>query len=221
MKPGQPWAEPWTGPPDHEVAGPDAALAALATRHPGALIRFRPSRASDLARAVGLDAGAEPNQLAVPMDAMQLESAARLPSPVAVNAVVVGRRPTTRSFIAAKAAVRVTVDGRRVAEGPATTVVIANGQFLDGLDVVPRGHPGDGRIEVQVYALGRSEWRKMQARLPQGAHLPHPRIATGSGREVQVQVDGGRLAVRVDGVLGEPVDQLTVRVVPNAFRLLI
>ena len=34
------------------------------------------------------------------------------------------------------------LDGRPWFAGPATTVVIAIGQFLRGLDVVPRGHPG-------------------------------------------------------------------------------
>ena len=47
----------------------------------------------------------------------------------------------------------VTVDGRTVHDGPATSVVVANGQFSGTADLAPRGHPGDGRLEVQVYAL--------------------------------------------------------------------
>jgi diacylglycerol kinase family enzyme len=115
--------------------------------------------------------------------------------------------------------VRVRVNGRELAHGPATTVVIANGQFFDGLDVVPRGHPGDGRIEVQVYALRRGERRAMRSRLPQGVHLPHPRIATTTGRDVEVHVEGGRLPLTIDGVAREPVSDLTVTVIPGALRL--
>ena len=53
------------------------------------------------------------------------------------------------------------VDGQPWFAGSATTVVIANGQFLRGADIVPRGHPGDGRLEVQVYELRRLDeaWR--------------------------------------------------------------
>ena len=36
----------------------------------------------------------------------------------------------------------------------ATTVVVLVGQYLRGADVSPRGHPGDGAAEVQVYAMG-------------------------------------------------------------------
>jgi diacylglycerol kinase family enzyme len=83
--------------------------------------------------------------------------------------------------------VEVRVDGRLVHDGPATTVVVANGQFRHGADLVPRGHPGDGRLEVQVYALRAGERAAMRRRLPGGGHLPHPRIVTSNGRQAQVR----------------------------------
>jgi diacylglycerol kinase family enzyme len=116
----------------------------------------------------------------------------------------------------------VTVNGRVVADGPATTVLVASGQFLDGLDVVPRGHPGDGRMEIQVYALSRGERKAMRSRLPQGIHVPHPRITTASGRSVVVTVSGGRiLPLTVDGVAHDPTDILRVDLLPNAIRLVL
>ena len=90
-------------------------------------------------------------------------------------------RPARVRFGTRSHHVHVLVDGREVVTGPATTVVIANGEFFDGLDIVPRGHPGDGRLEVQVYALRRGERRAMRSRLPRGIHVPHPRITTATG----------------------------------------
>ena len=92
--------------------------------------------------------------------------------------VVVGVAPDrmrwwSRTFLARSA-----VDGRLVhAGGAVSAVVVASGQFLRGADVVPRGHPGDGRAEVQVYAPARRSAAAMRGRLPLGTHLPHPRIS--------------------------------------------
>ena len=99
-------------------------------------------------------------------------------------------------------------------------MVIANGQFLRGLDVVPRGHPGDGKAEVQVYELERRERRAMRARLATGAHLPHPRIRSRTAREVEVR-GASPLALEVDGVTRSPISDVRVAVVPAAFRLLV
>jgi diacylglycerol kinase family enzyme len=99
-------------------------------------------------------------------------------------------------------------------------VVVANGQYLDGSDVVPRGHPGDGRLEVQVYALAPGERRAMRRRLASGTHLPHPRIATGSGRRIDVVVEPPTGA-EVDGVPVPPRSRWGVEVVPEALRLLV
>ena len=60
----------------------------------------------------------------------------------------------------------------------------------------------------------------MRARLPQGAHIPHPRIAQRIGRTVEVQADVPVL-VEVDGELRPPVRSLTVEIVPGAYRLLV
>src|SRR5258708_10769329 len=53
-RPGEPWGGPTSSPPDLEVDGGDADLAAAVARRPGLLVRFRPDASSDLARAIGL-----------------------------------------------------------------------------------------------------------------------------------------------------------------------
>jgi hypothetical protein len=200
IRPGDDWGTPTSGAPACVIAGDDHALAAAAAElDPDTLLAFAPDPSSDLARAIGLEPGATTPRrgIALPVDAILVERSSALLW--AVNAVELGTPPGSLRATSREAEVSVTVDGRRFHEGPATTVVIANGQFIDGLDVSPRGHPGDGRVEVQVYALRPGERSGMRRRLPTGVHLPHPRIRTGSGRRIRVRVRGGTWPVRIDG----------------------
>jgi diacylglycerol kinase family enzyme len=137
--------------------------------------------------------GAAPRGIALPIDAIVTDAG------TAVNLVVLGRSPTALRAWHRGRHLRVTVDGRAVHDGPATTVVVANGQFSGTADLVPRGHPGDGRVEVQVYALRPGERAPMRRRLATGTHLPHPRIVATTGRSVEVTTTGAALTVTVDG----------------------
>lgn len=212
---GAPWGRPASGPPDREVHGSDAALAEWVAAAPGGLVRFVPAADSDLARAVGVRAGGEPGGTEVPMDALVLADGSW-----AVNAVVLGTPPDRCSRWSRRHLLRVRVDGRDVFEGRGTGVVVATGQWVHGVDVVPRGHPGDGRVEVQVYRLRPAERRPMRARLAAGAHVPHPRIVQTTGRTVEV-VAPRPLALEVDGRPRPPVARFEARVHPAAYRLLV
>ena len=213
---GTPWGEPESGSPDLEVRGGDAELPAAIAAQPGALVRFVPDTTSDLARAVGLAAATSPAGIALPVDALEVNGDVR-----AVNAVVLGRAPGRLRWATRRAPMRVVVDDREVFAGRATTIVIASGQFLEGSDVIPRGHPGDGRLEVQVYALRRGERRAMRARLPRGAHVPHPRIVATGGRRVEVELETGPLTLTTDRVPVGTARRLSVAIVPGAVRLLV
>jgi YegS C-terminal NAD kinase beta sandwich-like domain len=216
IKAGASWGEPESGPPDLEVRGSDADLAAVIAARPGALVRYEPAGNADLARSVGVAAGAPQSGVSLPIDAITVD-----PSGIVVNMVVVGTPPDSLRFTSREAHFFVLLDGRELFRGKATTVVVANGQFLRGLDVVPRGHPGDGLLEVQVYALGRGERAKMRRRLPQGTHLPHPHIASGVGRRVEIRVDKGTVPVTADGLTRRPVRRIRAEITPAALRLLI
>ena len=207
---------PTTAAPDFEVQGDDAELARAAARAPGALIRFRPTPGSDLARAVGIqtagDAGVE-----VRLDALRAGEYG-----LACNMVVLGVAPDRARRFSRRTAVVVTVNGVEWFAGPATTVVVANGEFRNGLDLVPRGHPGDGRLEVQVYALAPGERAGMRARLAAGTHLPHPRIAQRTGRKIDVRWrDGSRRPIELDGRSRGRTERVTVEVVAGAYRMLV
>ena len=221
---GKPWERPAAGPADVTVEGDDVALAAAVERHPGARIAFVPSHTSDFARVVGLTragaasaSGAGTKEL--PCDALRVEFDGR--ELLAVNMMIFGVPPDEQRWSSGSPHARVLIDTRVVHDGAALAVVVASGQFLRGNDIVPRGHPGDGRAEVQVYSLTRGERGAMRERLPLGAHLPHPRIRTASGRRIEVEAIGSPRPLEVDGVVAGRASEVAVTVVPAAFTLLV
>ena len=199
-------------------------------RHP--LVRFRPE-GSDLARSVGLaetragtgraghratgglDDDPPARGVELRIDAIASELG------VAMNGVILGVLPTRLRPYHRRRSVVVRVDGRELFSGGATSVVIANGQFLEGADLVPRGHPGDGRLEIQVYALAPGERPPMRRRLPTGSHLPHPHILTTSGRAIEVEGLTRPWPVTLDRRRATVKSRLSLSVLPNAIRLLI
>jgi len=220
LRHGQPWGQAAAGPPDLEVTGDDADLAGAAARHPDALVRFRPSPQSDIARALGLSPDGT-GTTEVALDALALRGMSEGEAMTAVNALVVGSPPDRLRGTARSVPITVIVDGRTWYEGPATTIVVASGQFLRGADLVPRGHPGDGWAEVQVYALTPRDRRAMRHRLATGTHVPHPSIHTTRARAVEVEVAGKPLRVEVDGHDRARARLLRVTLVPGAIRILV
>jgi len=215
---GEPWERPASGPAAWHVEGDDAALAAAVREQPGARVGFRPDPTSDLARALGIATTGD-GTLELGIDALAVEADDR--ELFAVNMVVVGTAPDRAGWFTSAADLRVEVDGRAVHDGPATSVVVASGQYLRGHDVVPRGHPGDGRAEVQVYAVPRGQRAGVRSRLPQGVHVPHPDITQTAGRRVTVVAGKRPVALEVDGVPGPPATRITVEIVPEAFLIVV
>lgn len=216
IKKGEAWGSEATGPPDLEVAGSDADLAAALVRAgPNPLVRFRPSAGSDLARAIGLGGGEAGSGVALRLDALRLAD-----GNLAVNAVVVAAAPDRLRWWHRRRSVEVEVDGRRAFSGQATSVLVLVGQYLRGADVSPRGHPGDGVGEVQVYALTPGQRAAMRARLPTGSHLPHPAITTRRGTRVSVRF-ARPVPLEIDGHPAGRVSVLELELRPGAYRLLV
>jgi YegS C-terminal NAD kinase beta sandwich-like domain len=218
LVPGQTWGAPEHGKPDLVVKGGDGDLAdSLKGTPPGVLVSFVPSPESDIARAIGLRAGATPQGLALPMDVLELADGT-----LAVNAVVLGTPPDQLNWKHRSGDIKMRLDGHGIglAIKRATTVVVANGQFLRGLDVVPRGHPGDGRADVQLYRIGRRERKGMRIRLPTGSHLPHQSIVCRSAGYVDV-TSKRALDLEIDGRAAGTATTLRATLVPARYRLLI
>jgi hypothetical protein len=212
---GQDWGRPLVGEPDLELIGTDSMLAAAHQRQPNAVIAFRPVGSSDLAKTLGLrtDDFVSPFTSVRGLDVIEVEGQGE-----AVNAVVVGIAPSLITWGSPSANLTVEVDGVQIFRGKATSVVVANGQFVHGFDTVPRGHPGDGRLEIQVYAVGRRERKKLQPRLQNGSHLPHRNITERSGREIRITVEKP-FPLELDGRSGGITQSVMVRVLPGALQL--
>jgi hypothetical protein len=192
--------------------GGDAGLAAVVALHGGARIRFVPDGTSDLARALGLGVGESVREPAT-IDALDVDRVG-----AAVNMVVLGPGPDRLRRRHRRHPCRVEIDGRVAWEGNATTVLVANGEYLRAQDVVPRGHPGDGRLEVQVYAVAPTQRASMRGRLATGTHLPHPQIRTAQGRHVGVRWDRP-VRLEVDGVDRGATRAVEVAIRPGAATL--
>ena len=236
IRPGQPWGTEESGPADLIVTGGDGMLASVLG--PGLadpLVRFVAGPRSDLARAVGLVAGAEPTGVALPLDVLDLvagngfeaivpdqvhDSGPRIARVVAVNGVVVGVAPDRLRAWHRPAGLTVEIDGAPVEATAATTLVVMNGQYLRGLDVSPRGHPGDGVAEAQLYALPPGARRAMRARLAVGAHLPHPAITIRRARRVTVRA-ARPVSLEVDGAPAGRITELQLTLRPAAYRLFV
>lgn len=216
LRPGEEWGSETTRPADLEVAGGDADLAAaVAGAAEGVLVRFLPDTRSDLARALGLRAGAEPLGRAVPMDALVVPEVG-----LAVNAVVWGVLPHRLRSWQRRRPVELAVDGGEPVTIAATTVVVLVGEHVAGFDISPRGHPGDGVAELQVYALAPGQRRSMVTRLGGGAHLPHPQITTRRTRRIGLR-SARPLPLEVDGHPRPARSSLDLELRPARYSLLI
>lgn len=181
---GVAWGAPSPGDPDLVVAGSDADLAAAFATRPGARFGFEPDRSSDLAATLGLRPGSEPVGLELRIDVLWIALDERDEVAVCAHATF-GCRPQALRRSTRRRDARATIDGRtrslRVGG-----IVVANAQHLDGMRIVPRGHPGDGRAEAQWFGLAPSQRAKFRDRLPTGDHLDHPDVGRTSLRTLEV-----------------------------------
>jgi len=221
IRAGQPWGTETSGPADFEVTGSDGMLAAVVARGlTDPLVRFVPAADSDLARAVGLVPGAPTAGMALPLDVLAVGTVDGAEPLLAVNSVVIGVPPDRLRPWHRPAGLSVEIDGKPVDASAATSLVVMNGQYLRGFDVSPRGHPGDGVAEAQLYTLPPAARRAMRARLATGAHLPHPAITIRRAHRVTVRAT--RPAdLELDGVPAGRVTDLELTLRPGAYRLLV
>ena len=222
VRPGQPWGTEASGPPDLEVSGSDGMLASvLGGGVADLLVRFAPQPGSDLARAVGLVAGAAATGMALPLDALAVQvGSAPGEIRVAVNSVVVGVAPDRLRAWHRPAGLSVEIDGAPLDAAAATTLAVMNGQYLRSVDVSPRGHPGDGVAEAQLYALPPTARRAMRTRLATGAHLPHPAITVRRAHHVTLRATRP-VPLEIDGTPAGRITALEITLRPAAYRLLV
>lgn len=97
-----------------------------------------------------------------------------------------------------------------------------NAQFIGQRDVAPRGHPGDGRIEV-LQVAPTMPWRARLAarrRAITGTHLPHPDLTVSSVTRTRLSFDRPQ-RVYLDGVFWTSTTQIDLTVRPSAVEVLV
>lgn len=212
---GEPWEQPSDAAiPPPLVRGSDHDLA-HAVAAGGRELRFEPAAPSDLARALGLEPARAGGGAASTVDVDLVHVGE---GEVAVNSVVLGVAPHELRRWHRPRPVQIEVDGRRLDVERATTVVLVNGGWLEGFDVAPRAHPGDGRLDLQIYAVSGRERRELRRRLATASHLPHPGIVERRVRAVTVEFEAPRPCA-IDGRAAEPRTRLEVEILRSGLRL--
>ena len=98
--------------------------------------------------------------------------------------------------------------------------VAMNAAWFGPWNLGPRAHPGDGLLDTYDVRLPLRQALAVRARLPLGAHLPHPGITERRTRAAQVDLDPA-MVVRLDGQVLGPARSLSLRVEPEALTVVV
>ncbi len=98
--------------------------------------------------------------------------------------------------------------------------VAMNAQWYRDWDLAPRSHPNDGLLDTYDAHIPLGDLPKVRARLPRGAHLPHPGIRERRSAQAAVSWPRSRL-LELDGVRVGRARHLEVSVEPDALRVVV
>ncbi len=201
IRKGEEWGSPGPLPDDGVVVRSDAEARAVVTaaRRTSAPLPTLGLLGGDLARTCGATG-----------DEARLHGDAAQTFPVDLGEVLVDG--SLHFFVAHLVARRSWLRGRIVAA--------MNAQFLGAWDVAPRSHPNDGRLVLLDADLSLGDRFKARARLPTGTHVPHPGISERRIKAVQLDLAPGT-KVWLDGECVGPARTLSIRVVPDALRVVV
>lgn len=90
-----------------------------------------------------------------------------------------------------------------------------NAEYIGHWDVSPRGHPGDGQLDLLDGNLSFTDRLKARRRLPLGTHVPHPGIEQRRVASGQVAFDGAT-PIWLDGERVAEATNLSLRIEPEA-----
>lgn len=198
---GRDWGTPGPLPADGVLVRSDAEARAAVERA---------RRANQPVPTLGLLGGDLCRTLGGTGDEDRLRGPEAMTLPVDVGAVLVDGR--MHWFVAHLVARRSWWRGR--------VLVAMNAQWLQGWDLGPRAHPGDGLLDVSDGDLALRERWLARRRLPTGTHLPHPGIRTSRVHAFQADLDPA-LDVWLDGDRVGRARALSVRVEPDALTVVV
>lgn len=198
---GQDWGVPGPLPPEGVVVGSDAEARSVVTeaRRAGRPIPPLGLLGGDLCRTLGGRG-----------DEARLRSVSAVTLACDLGIVLVDGR--LQVFVAHLVARRRAWRGR--------VVVAMNAAWLGPWNLGPRAHPGDGLLDTYDARLPLRQALAVRARLPLGAHLPHPGIVERRTKAAQLDLDPA-LMVYLDGERLGPARSLSLRVEPQALTVVV
>lgn len=100
-------------------------------------------------------------------------------------------------------------------------IVVANVSNVGNWNVAPRAHPNDGKLDVLDVPKSFGLRQRFQARrrVMHGTHVPHPDLSYERVTEASWTFDKP-MPCRIDGAFPINASQVTVKVRPDAFRLI-
>ncbi len=198
---GSAYGTPGALAPGGVVVASDAALRAVVTEA---------RRAGRQPPPVGLLGGDLCRTLGGPGDEERLHTSAAVTFPVDVVSVLLDGHP--HWFVSHLVARHRFWRGR--------AVVVMNAEWLGDLDLGPRGHPGDGLVDITDGSLPLRQRLSARRRARTGSHLPHPAMRTTRRAEADLSFDPP-LPVALDGEAVGPVSQVALRVEPDALTVVV
>ena len=97
---------------------------------------------------------------------------------------------------------------------------VMNATTFGSWDVAPRGHPGDGKVDIFDVTLSLRDRVSARQRLPLGTHVPHPDIAVSRRRDFDLSFDRA-VPIRIDGIDAGRSDRVSGWVCPDAFEVVV
>jgi diacylglycerol kinase family enzyme len=200
IKKGEPWGVAAPLPADGVIVRSDAEARAAAERA---------RRQNEAIPTLGLLGGDLCRTLGGLGDASRLHSAEAVTFPVDLGSVLVdGRLHWFVAHLVARS------------RGWGRAFVAMNAQWRGGWNLAPKAHPNDGLLDTFDARLPLADRLKVRARLPTGAHLPHPGIRGRRTAAVQVEFERP-LEVELDGEAVGRARTLSVRIEADALRVVV
>ncbi len=101
------------------------------------------------------------------------------------------------------------------------TVIAMNAAFLDDLNLAPKSHPNDGRLDVTDGQLNRSQRKQALRRAVSGSHLPHPALIE-QRVSTRLEIRGEtKFRFVADGRPCGAARQFSITCIPDAARILL